>query len=499
MVYIIFAGRLLISSVFIFAAIGKLSDISGSRLAVQGFGIPERLANPLGTLLPCVELATGVALLFTGTAWWGAVGATALLICFVLAIGANLLRGRTPDCHCFGQLHSAPAGPKILMRNIGLAAVAAFLVERGSRNLGPGLQELFAALSGVQIAGLLVSLTAIWFCAICTWFMLQLYRQNGRLLERIEVLEQHASGLFIEAPMPALAEGPKIGLPPGAMAPEFELLDLHGQARTLQFLLSDRKPLMLLFVDPECGPCTAMLPDVALWHARYAALATIVTISRGTAKSNLERIGSHQLPNVLLQEDREVANAFKSYGTPGAVWVDTDGRIKSYVAQGSAEIQNLLLEQLKGTMPKLRLAPSTADFASEIVLPSLSGKQTKIADFKGAFLLLLFWNPSCGFCLPLLDDLRSWENNSFNSAPKLLVVSTGSEEANRQLGLRSEVVLDDDFLVGHAFNVAGTPSAVLLDERGAVAASLATGADAIRSLLASLAGRESSLSRVRTA
>ena len=36
--------------------------------------------------------------------------ALVLLLLFVGGISYNVARGRSPDCHCFGQLHSAPAG-----------------------------------------------------------------------------------------------------------------------------------------------------------------------------------------------------------------------------------------------------------------------------------------------------------------------------------------------------------------------------------------------------
>jgi hypothetical protein len=34
----------------------------------------------------------------------------ALLVLFIVAIAVTLARGRKPDCHCFGQLHSKPIG-----------------------------------------------------------------------------------------------------------------------------------------------------------------------------------------------------------------------------------------------------------------------------------------------------------------------------------------------------------------------------------------------------
>jgi predicted transcriptional regulator len=57
--------------------------------------------------------------------------------------------------------------------------------------------------------------------------------------------------------------------------------------------------------------------------------------------------------------------------------------------------------------------------------------------------------------------------------PRLLVVSTGFDEANRGLGLSSTVVLDQQFAVGRAFGASGTSSAVLVDAEGKVASELA--------------------------
>ncbi|WP_183765892.1 peroxiredoxin family protein [Tunturibacter empetritectus] len=147
-------------------------------------------------------------------------------------------------------------------------------------------------------------------------------------------------------------------------------------------------------------------------------------------------------------------------------------------------------EERKRATPELGPAQNIGDPAPELMLPSVSGRRTKLGDFRGQPLVLLFWNPSCGFCLRMLEDLRFWERNPPSNAPQLLVVSTGPHEVNRKMDLRSEIVLDDDFLVGRAFKSTGTPSAVLLDGRGALLAPLATGEDAVRSLLGfgSLAG-----------
>lgn len=95
-------ARLLLASVFALAGVAKLADRAGSKQAVVDFGVPAPLASPLAILLPLCELVVAVALIPTPTAWWGAVGALALLLLFVMGIVLNLARGHKPDCHCFG-------------------------------------------------------------------------------------------------------------------------------------------------------------------------------------------------------------------------------------------------------------------------------------------------------------------------------------------------------------------------------------------------------------
>src|SRR3712207_2514851 len=148
-------ARLLLALVFAVAGAAKLADREGSRRAIVDFGMPSALAAPLGLLLPLGELVVAATLLPASTAWWGALGALALLSVFVVGISVNLARGRKPDCHCFGQLHSAPAGWKTLARNGALAAVAGFVLWESYDGAGPSAVAWLGALSTLQQLGLL--------------------------------------------------------------------------------------------------------------------------------------------------------------------------------------------------------------------------------------------------------------------------------------------------------------------------------------------------------
>src|SRR4029453_18437861 len=121
--------------------------------------------------------------------------------------------------------------------------------------------------------------------------------------------------------------------------------------------------------------------------------------------------------------------------------------------------------------------------APVVELANLDGETVRLADFAGHPTAVLFWNPGCGFCQRMVDDLKAWESDRPENAPKLLVVSTGDVERNREQGFSSPVIIDSGFNVGRAFGASGTPSAVLVGADGKIASGLAVGGPTVISLL----------------
>lgn len=124
---VVLVARVVIAAVFVVSAGAKLADRPGTLTAVRGFGIPERFVAPLAWLLPGAELAVAITVLVPATAWLGGFGAVLLLATFSVAIAVNLGAGRTPDCHCFGQLSKAPISTKLIVRNV-ILSIPAFVV-----------------------------------------------------------------------------------------------------------------------------------------------------------------------------------------------------------------------------------------------------------------------------------------------------------------------------------------------------------------------------------
>lgn len=477
--------RILLAGVFFVAGLAKLADRAGLYQSMVDFGLPKRFARPFGLALPLAELTVGLLLMFNTTAWIGAIGTLSLLLSFIVGITYNLAKGRKPDCHCFGKLNSTPIGWDTVLRNSLLALLAAFIIWQGPGTLSPF--TFFSGLSAFQLLGLSFAVLVIVAFVAQGWFIVNLLRQNGRLLVRLEALEtQVGSRQPQPAPTPARTQVP--GLLVGSVAPKFSLPQLNGKELTLDVLRSAGKPVLLLFTDPDCRPCGALMPQVAAWQRAHTARLSIILVSRGTMEKNRALQREHGVTNILLQKDREASLQYQAYGTPSAVLIRPDGTIGSSIAGGADAIASLVASSAKLPQPK-QLAPPRrgarkGDPAPAFSLNDLDGKAVRSEDFRGKPSLLLFWNPSCGFCQRMLEQLKEWEANPPSEAPQLILISSGTAEANRAMGLRSPVLLDQGFATGNAFGAGGTPSAILVDANGKIASEVAVGAPGVLALTA---------------
>lgn len=315
---------------------------------MSDFGLPKLLARPLGVVLPLVEIVVAIALIPAASAHWGALGALVLLGLFVAGIAYVMIRGREAKCHCFGQLHSSRVGWSTLGRNLTLALVAGFVIAGERGGPGPSYMEWIGGLGRDQLLTLSAVAIALASFAGGGWFMLHLLRQHGRILLRLDTLEEELAARGIIA-HPSLTGSPD-GLAPGVPAPAFALGNLHGGSTTLDDLLAAGLPLMLVFSHPGCTPCVAMLPEIADWQSAYGGALNIALISQGRADDNRAAFAEHGIERVLLQREREIADAYEAYATPSAVLVSKEGIITSPVAQGAAAIRAMISSAVAGSL-----------------------------------------------------------------------------------------------------------------------------------------------------
>ena len=318
--------------------------------------------------------------------------------------------------------------------------------------------------------------SALVVLALGTVAFVSLLRAYGRVLVRLERVEQTLADAGLQLPEAALA--PEFGLELGTPAPMFAVADSAGAEVTLDDLLAPGSPLLLVFASPQCGPCQALLPKVAGWQAEHVGRLTLAVASDGTRddlRAEAEELG---LDHVLVDTDAQLYRDFEASGTPSAVLIAPDGAIASRIALGPDAIEAMVAE--------VRDTPGVAigSPVPALELPSLDGESVSLADLRGRDTLLLFWDPQCGYCRAMHADLLAWERTANGATPQLVVVSSGSAEATRTDGFRSRVLLDEDFAAGAEFGVSGTPMAVRLDADGRVASGVAAGADAVLGLAA---------------
>jgi methylamine dehydrogenase accessory protein MauD len=307
--------RLLLALVFTAAAGGKLADRAGSVQALRDFGLPEGALGPGAIVLPLGELAIAIGVVVTASARIAAACAVALLAAFVAAIGRAMARGESPDCHCFGQLHSEPAGAATLARNAVLAAAAIVVVATG-----PG--RSVANLTGKDLALVLTSLAAITMALIS----IALWRENQTLRSR-----------------PGPRRMPFVtGLPTGMPAPDVPLITLDGATVSLGDILGSGRPTALVQVSPKCGPCRALMPELSRWQEQLERQLAVVAISTGDPGDNRAFAEEHGLRTLYLESELRVGDAYHVKPTPSAVLIDENGKIAAAPATGAPAIEALI-------------------------------------------------------------------------------------------------------------------------------------------------------------
>lgn len=486
--------RLILFGIFALAGVGKLLDPEGSEKAVREFGVPENLAKPLAILLPLAEIAVAFSLLFVATSWFGALAGLLLLTIFIGGMLWQMQQGNAPDCHCFGQIHSEPVSVKSLLRNALFLILSLFLVLSGKDKQGLDITNSNRGENGFMeiIFGTLV----VGFLFGVIFYLKKITEQQTQILRRIEVIEllSHEGGGEIKRDD---VENPSVGLPIGARVPEFELEDVTGRKVSLTDVLAKPKPTVLFFVSPSCNPCKTLLPQIEKWQEELKDRLNFVFVSNGEAKENLEKFSGEKFKTILLQKDREVAEALQAKWTPTALLVNSGGTIGGKIAAGDTEIQKLI-EQIKISKSAddlIFVSPNGGGEANlgreipEFVLSDLDGREFSSRRLIGRKTLIAYWSAGCPHCVNMLEELREWDKIKGQDEPDLILLSTGEADAYREFGLKSPIILEKDSKTAQGFGMQGTPSAVLISEKGKIVSEVAVGANNIWALL----GRQPSI------
>ncbi len=477
--------RLFLAALFALAGIGKLLDLKGSDKVMTDFGVSPNLARSAGIALSVIEIVIAIAFLSVSTSWLAAIASLLLLLAFIGGMIYQMAQGKSPDCHCFGQFHTEPVGKKSVIRNVVFAMLALFLAVQGSDDQGLSLTDEASTVQlmfGFAVVGLL---------ALAILYLKRILEQQQTVLRRIEMLELIAEeGGAVKRDEAGL---PHDGLPIGAPFPDFELADLEGKLVSFEHLLLGGKPMLFIFVGPNCGPCNALVPEIEAWKAELKEKLEIILVSNGTADENREKFSMAGVNAVLLQEKRKVADSVNARWTPTALLVNADGNISSHLAAGDSAIRELI-ESVKAETfedefvyfvngsPNGRVS-KIGEAVPDFTLSDLDGREITERDLLGKKTLAAFWSLGCPHCGRMMDELRKWDLSRSADEPNLVVFSEGDEAVHKELALASPILLEKDYKTAEKLGMFGTPSAVLIDEKGRIVSETAVGAPNIWALI----------------
>lgn len=327
------------------------------------------------------------------------------------------------------------------------------------------------------------------------WLMLQLIRQNGRILLRLEAIEEK-----LTARPGAPARPPAQGLPVGSPAPEFELPDLNGQRRRLSEFRG--RDVLLIFFNPGCGYCTRMAADLAAVPFDGAGGRPLpIVVTTGELEANRKLVEQHGIKClVLLQNQMEISGQYRAQGTPMGYRIDAAGRIASELTVGAEQLLQLAAGRhpappalhasnknaahtTKQPDPSLARSRLNRDGlkagtqAPEFRLPLIGGDELALQDCRGRRVLLVFSDPDCGPCDELAPQLQ--ELHLERPDLQVLVVSRRDPEATRakaeQLELTFPIVMQKQWELSLQYGMFATPIGYLIDEQGVLLRDVAVG------------------------
>ena len=127
-------ARLIVGGVWIWAGVLKLPDPATSIESVRAYElVPASLVEPIGYVLPALEVVIGLALVAGLMTRGSAFLSSLLLVAFIIGIASAWARGLEIDCGCFGDggvdPDAASQYPWEIARDLGLLALSLFLIR----------------------------------------------------------------------------------------------------------------------------------------------------------------------------------------------------------------------------------------------------------------------------------------------------------------------------------------------------------------------------------
>ena len=168
-----------------------------------------------------------------------------------------------------------------------------------------------------------------------------------------------------------------------------------------------KKPVVLQFSTKGCGACHAIRPEIEEFYAKHKDEVEVITISMDNVRAwkSDEKVSWQDWNDHA--SGSTIGAKFPLQGYPYYVIISADGTISSTFL-GNGELHEYFKTfqqpqaQQSTTGNQAKLYSPTKDFT----LHDRKGKEHKLSDFKGKYIVLMFTYEGCEACLeamPILD------------------------------------------------------------------------------------------------
>jgi peroxiredoxin len=137
------------------------------------------------------------------------------------------------------------------------------------------------------------------------------------------------------------------GLKAGTVAPDFRLPRIDGGELTVTELRGRR--VLLVFSDPECGPCEELAPRLQELHQQRPDLQVVVVSRRGLDANRAKAAKLGLSFPIVLQKQWEISREYGMFATPIGYLIDEQSIIARDVAVGVEPILALVEEPARAT------------------------------------------------------------------------------------------------------------------------------------------------------
>lgn len=324
---------LVLACLFVWSGVGKLRA-SRDRSAATLEALRLRVSRPDEVVrgVALVEVALGIALVITSGRWLVAVAvvATLVLTSFLLVVVRAHNLGSVGECGCFGAASGATIGPRLIVRNALLVAIALALALLTGAGAAGGVPAFLLAVAGGD-TGLLVTVVAALLGVAAA-----LATAPGSATAAGSTRAGTAAGREVDA-----EADPSRAASAGALllvdTREGRVVDARRQAAT--------RAQLLVFVSAACHACDATVAELARRSASLRLVADLHLVIGAGADDALAAI-SARWPGGAASVSADLGGAVASslgldVGRPQAVLLAVGGAPLA-PAVGSAEIGRLM-------------------------------------------------------------------------------------------------------------------------------------------------------------